>query len=278
MVARATAASSSELTAHLGGQLTQALASQSEQQNFNRKVSQSSITNGAVSDASRLAAVSKAVATPVTTALEAQAQAVKALQSKASATSMAISADPRKLADSFDSLKKLSDRLPDSMSMEKLNDRDLLNINLTSGDSAPRDPNVKVFEHNETFSSSNKKLVTNDFSTEEATANREETTHLQEGDNSYSEKQASSDMRAKLEMNGITAEKGLSTRQVSTAIRRRLRIAGTWHVLRPGGAGISSGISVDNWLSRSARGVLLNGMSSAGNPAARNTQVDSVPF
>ncbi|XP_043196439.1 NAD(+) hydrolase sarm1-like isoform X3 [Amphibalanus amphitrite] len=214
MVARATAASTSELTAQLGGQLTQALTTQSEQQNFNRKVSQSSIANGAISDASRLAATTtKAVVAPVTTALEAQAQAVKALQSKASATSMAISADARQLADSFDSLKKLSDRLPDSLSMEKLNDRDLLNINLTSGDNAPRDPNVKVFEHNQTFSSSNKKLVTNDFSTEEATANREETTHLQEGDNSYSEKQASSDMRAKLEINGITAEKGLSTRQ-----------------------------------------------------------------
>ena len=221
MVARATTTSSSELTAHLGGQLTQALTSQTEQQNFNRKVSQSSITNGVVSDASRLAATTKAVVTPVTTALEAQAQAVKALQSK-SATSMAISStDARHLADSFDSLKKLSDRLPDTLTrlpdthMEKPDERDLLNINLSGSDSASRDPNVKVFEHNQTFSSSNKKLVTNDFSTEEATANREETTHLQEGDNSYSEKQASSDMRAKLEMNGITAEKGLSTRQVS---------------------------------------------------------------
>ena len=256
MVARATASSASELTAHLGGQLSQTLASQTEQQNFNRKISQSSVTNGVVGDASRLAATP----TPVTTALEAQTKAVKALQSTASAASMALTT--AELADSFDSLKKLSDRLPDSLSMEKLDDRDVLKMDL-SGDSAPRDPNVKVFEHNETFSSSNKKLVTNEFSTQEARENREESTHMQEGDNSYSKKQSSSDMRAKLEMNGVTAEKGLSTKQVSDLGAKSSHggssVSVLWSVrcfsvVFP----LTSGFPV--WFCS----VLLNGMTSAG--------------
>ena len=112
------------------------------------------------------------------------------------------------------------DKLKDSLSMEKLDDRDLLNIDLGS-EGGSRDPNVQVFEQKQSYSTSNKKLVTNDFSTEEATANSEQMTHLQEGDNSYRENKASSDMRAKLEMNGVTAEKGLSTRQVSSTTAQR---------------------------------------------------------
>ncbi|XP_037092455.1 NAD(+) hydrolase sarm1-like isoform X3 [Pollicipes pollicipes] len=223
---RATASSASELTASLGGQISSALNSaQSEQQSFGRKVTQAQVgmTNGLSADVARLAnsssSASKAAGTQAGAAsagvLEAQAQAVKALQTKNSVPSLASTTDARQLAESFDSLKKLSmDRMPDSLSMENLDDRDLLNINLGGGgDGAGRDPNVKVFEQKQSYSTSNKKLVTNDFSTEEATANREEMTRLEEGDNSYRENKASSDMRARLELNGVTAEKGLSTRQ-----------------------------------------------------------------
>ena len=210
-------------------------SSQSELQNFNhRKVSQTQIggaanglssgvtcvTSSTSSTSSR--AVSSALSSQTTLTStagvrEVQAGAARAaLQSQASAASFASAANARQLAKSFDSLKSMSmDKLKDSLSMEKLDDRDLLNIDLGS-EGGSRDPNVQVFEQKQSYSTSNKKLVTNDFSAEEATANSEQMTHLQEGDTSYRENKASSDMRAKLEINGITAEKGLSTRQVST--------------------------------------------------------------
>lgn len=143
----------------------------------------------------------------------------RTLQSQTSTSSLtSTSANVRQLTKSFDSLKSMSmDKLKDSLSMEKLDDRDLLTIDLTAAasDAANNDPNVKVFEQKQSYSTSNKKLVTNDFSTEEATQNSEEMTRLQEGDSSFRENKASADMRAKLEINGIKAEKGLSTRQVS---------------------------------------------------------------
>ena len=213
-----------------------ASASQSELQNFNhRKVSQTQIggsSNGVSCSAatcvssSTSSTSSRAVSSALSTqssltstagVREVQAGAARAaLQSQASAASFTSAANARQLAKSFDSLKNMSmDKLKDSLSMEKLDDRDLLNIDLGSeGDS--RDPNVQVFEQKQSFSSSNKKLVTNDFSTEEATANSEQMTHVQEGETSFRENKASSDMRAKLEINGVTAEKGLSTRQVSS--------------------------------------------------------------
>ena len=212
-------------------------SSQSELQNFNhRKVSQTQIggaANGLSSSAVTCVASSTSTVSSrgVSSALSSQAAltstagvrevqagaARAALQSQASAASFTSAANARQLAKSFDSLKSMSmDKLKDSLSMEKLDDRDLLNIDLGS-ESGSRDPNVQVFEQKQSYSTSNKKLVTNDFSAEEATANSEQMTHMQEGDTSYRESKASSDMRAKLEMNGITAEKGLSTRQVRPA-------------------------------------------------------------
>ncbi|KAF0309693.1 Sterile alpha and TIR motif-containing protein 1 [Amphibalanus amphitrite] len=223
---------------HDSSERVTASSSQSELQNFNhRKVSQTQIggsSNGLSSSAvtcvtaSTASTSSRAVSSALSSqstltstagVREVQAGAARAaLQSQASAASFASAANARQLAKSFDSLKSMSmDKLKDSLSMEKLDDRDLLNIDLGS-EGGSRDPNVQVFEQKQSYSTSNKKLVTNDFSAEEATANSEQMTHLQEGDTSYRENKASSDMRAKLEMNGITAEKGLSTRQVSTAI------------------------------------------------------------
>ena len=223
-------------TSHDSSERVTASSSQSELQNFNqRKVSQTQIggtsnglsssavtcvssnTSSTSSRAVSSALSSQATLTSTAGVREAQAGAARAaLQSQASAASFASAANARHLAKSFDSLKSMSmDKLKDSLSMEKLDDRDLLQIDL-AGEGASRDPNVQVFEQKQSYSTSNKKLVTNDFSTEEATANSEQMTHLQEGDNSYRENKASSDMRAKLEMNGITAEKGLSTRQVSS--------------------------------------------------------------
>ncbi|KAF0306819.1 Sterile alpha and TIR motif-containing protein 1 [Amphibalanus amphitrite] len=226
---------------HDSSERVTASSSQSELQNFNhRKVSQTQIggsSNGLSSSAvtcvtaSTASTSSRAVSSALSSestltstagVREVQAGAARAaLQSQASAASFASAANARQLAKSFDSLKSMSmDKLKDSLSMEKLDDRDLLNIDLGS-EGGSRDPNVQVFEQKQSYSTSNKKLVTNDFSAEEATANSEQMTHLQEGDTSYRENKASSDMRAKLEMNGITAEKGLSTRQEARQLKAK---------------------------------------------------------
>ncbi|XP_037077589.1 LOW QUALITY PROTEIN: NAD(+) hydrolase sarm1-like [Pollicipes pollicipes] len=235
---RATTSSSSSTSSELktsvqadaSDRLAASSCAQSELQNFNRKVSQTQIgaSNGLASDVTCVTSTTRAVSSQSSQSASltstagvrgVQAGAARAaLQSQTSAASLASAANVRQLAKSFDSLKNLSmDKLKDSLSMEKLDDRDLLNIELGGDDGASRDPNVQVFEQKQSYSTSNKKLVTNDFSTEEATANSEEMTRLQEGDNSYHENKASSDMRARLEMNGVTAEKGLSTRQVRPA-------------------------------------------------------------
>lgn len=71
------------------------------------------------------------------------------------------------------------------------------------------------FEHKATSSASSTKVVTDSFSAEKATANATEMKRLQAGDVNYQEQSAVAGMRARIDMEGISAEKSQLLKQVS---------------------------------------------------------------
>lgn len=77
------------------------------------------------------------------------------------------------------------------------------------------------FEHKATSSASSTKVVTDSYSAEKATANSTEMKRLQAGEVNYQEQSAVAGMRARLDMDGISAEKSQLLKQVS--IRRSIR-------------------------------------------------------
>lgn len=73
------------------------------------------------------------------------------------------------------------------------------------------------FEQKRVTSASKTKLVTDGFSSEQATANSTELKRVQTGEMSYHEQSAASAVRARLEMDGVSAEKSVALKQVSPA-------------------------------------------------------------
>lgn len=71
------------------------------------------------------------------------------------------------------------------------------------------------FEHKAMSSASSTKVVTDGFSAEKATANTAEMKRLQAGEVDYQEQSAAAAMRARIDMDGITAEKNQLHKQVS---------------------------------------------------------------
>lgn len=59
-------------------------------------------------------------------------------------------------------------------------------------------------------------MVTDGFSAEQQSANSEERRSLQSGERSYQEQSSNQALRARLDMGGISAEKSLDTKQVSS--------------------------------------------------------------
>jgi hypothetical protein len=73
------------------------------------------------------------------------------------------------------------------------------------------------FEQKRVTSASKTKLVTDGFSSEQASANSTELKRVQTGELSYHEQSAASAVRARLEMDGVSAEQSLALKQVSPA-------------------------------------------------------------
>jgi hypothetical protein len=71
------------------------------------------------------------------------------------------------------------------------------------------------FEQKRVTSASKTKVVTDGFSSEQATANSSEMKRVQTGEVSYQEQSAASAVRARLEMDGVSAEKSVALKQVS---------------------------------------------------------------
>ena len=70
------------------------------------------------------------------------------------------------------------------------------------------------FEQKRVTSASKTKVVTDGFSAEQATANSSEMKRVQTGEVSYQEQSAAAAMRAKLEIDGVSAEKSMALKQV----------------------------------------------------------------
>lgn len=62
------------------------------------------------------------------------------------------------------------------------------------------------------------KVVTDQFSSEQETANSEERRRVQTGEVTYQEQHAAQAHRARLELDGVTAEKSLNSKQVSHSL------------------------------------------------------------
>lgn len=71
------------------------------------------------------------------------------------------------------------------------------------------------FEHKATSSASSTKVITDSFSAEKATSNTVEMKRLQAGDVNYQEKSAAAAMRARLDIEGNTAEKSQLHKKVN---------------------------------------------------------------
>lgn len=71
------------------------------------------------------------------------------------------------------------------------------------------------YEHQASSSASTTKVVTDSFSAEKATANKMEMKSLQAGEVNFQEKTAAAAMKARVDMNGISAEKSQVQKQVS---------------------------------------------------------------
>lgn len=71
------------------------------------------------------------------------------------------------------------------------------------------------FEETRTTSASNRKVITDGFSSEQATSNTSEMKHLQAGDVDYREETAAAAVRKKIEVDGVTAEQNAAAVQVS---------------------------------------------------------------
>lgn len=71
------------------------------------------------------------------------------------------------------------------------------------------------FEHKASSSASTTKVVTDKFSAQKATANSVELKSLQAGDVNYQEKTAAAAMKARVDMNGMSAEKSQLQKKVS---------------------------------------------------------------
>lgn len=68
------------------------------------------------------------------------------------------------------------------------------------------------------FEQKRMKMITDQFSTEQALANSSEMKRIQAGEVSYQEQSAAQAVRARLDMDGISAEKSLAMKQVSSFI------------------------------------------------------------
>jgi hypothetical protein len=71
------------------------------------------------------------------------------------------------------------------------------------------------FEQKRVTSASKTKVVTDGFSSEQAMANSTEMKRVHTGEMSYQEQCAAAAVRARLEMDGISAEKSMALKQVS---------------------------------------------------------------
>jgi hypothetical protein len=71
------------------------------------------------------------------------------------------------------------------------------------------------FEQKRVTSASKTKVVTDGFSSQQATANSTEMKRLQTGEMSYQEQSTAAAVRARLEMDGVSAEKSMALKQVS---------------------------------------------------------------
>lgn len=71
-----------------------------------------------------------------------------------------------------------------------------------------------TFKKESSSSASQRKVVTDGFSSEQATSNSTEMQHLQAGDVDYKEETAAAAVRKKIEMNGVTAEQQAAAVQV----------------------------------------------------------------
>lgn len=71
------------------------------------------------------------------------------------------------------------------------------------------------FEETRTTSASKSKVITDGYSSEQATSNTSEMKHLQAGDVDYREQTAAAAMRKKVEVDGVTAEQNAAAVQVS---------------------------------------------------------------
>lgn len=78
------------------------------------------------------------------------------------------------------------------------------------------------FEEKRTTSASKCKVITDGFSSEQATSNSTEMKHLQAGDVDYKEETAAAAVRKKIEVDGVTAEQNAAALKVSRVEWRRL--------------------------------------------------------
>lgn len=76
-------------------------------------------------------------------------------------------------------------------------------------------PKEMKFEQRRVASTTSTKITTDGYSSEEATANASHSRRLQAGDLHYEESGQAAAMKARLEMDGITAEKAAAVKQVS---------------------------------------------------------------
>lgn len=74
-----------------------------------------------------------------------------------------------------------------------------------------------TFEQKRMTSASSKKVITDSFSSEEATSNIANFKQIQANDLEYKEEMAASAIKNKLEMDGITTEKNAALLQVKTS-------------------------------------------------------------
>jgi hypothetical protein len=87
--------------------------------------------------------------------------------------------------------------------------------NSVSTSSAASSSETVKFEQKRVTSASKTKVVTDGFSSEQAMANSTEMKRVHTGEMSYQEQSAAAAVRARLEMDGMSAEKSMALKQVS---------------------------------------------------------------
>jgi len=130
--------------------------------------------------------------------------------------------------------------------------------NSVSTSTAASSSETVKFEQKRVTSASKTKVVTDGFSSEQAMANSTEMKRVHTGEMSYQEQSAAAAVRARLEMDGMSAEKSMALKQVSACVAARSKDRpvllageiGTFHQLPQAKAVVTAHFSLSTVLPR----------------------------